>query len=167
MPGSLATVESVAKGLCISSARQSHKLQCLWHQTVGEERTQMQDLTSVFSKVYPYPIFRPLLAHFDFHQLGSNYIMSSIHGKSVYSLRSWSPPAPRLDLTSLLQSDSTAFSPAGLLWATASLRDSRNSPQKSACLHFIPSFLPLLSEVHAAKEDCGLSYRSELQLCWC
>lgn len=92
----------------------------------------MQDLTSVFSKVYPYPIFRPLLADFDFHQLGSHYIIFSIHGQCILLIH-LSLPAPGLDFTSLLQSDS--------------LKDSHNSPWKSACLHLIPSFLPLLSEV--------------------
>lgn len=47
VPGSLATAESVAKDLCISSARQAHKLQCFCPKTLTEERNS--DARSNFS----------------------------------------------------------------------------------------------------------------------
>lgn len=134
----------VAKDLCISSARQSHKFQHFCPQTVAEDRnSEVRPNFYLKKKSLSLPHLQ-VTSSTDFHQLSSHYTIFSMHGKSVYSLDSRSLLALGPDLDSLLQ-DSTAFSPAGLLWAIASLKDSHNSPQKSACLHLIPSFFPLLS----------------------
>ena len=68
----------------------------------------MQDVTSSFSEVYSYPVFRPLLAGFDLRQLESHNIIFPICGKLVDFLHSESLPAPGPDLTSLLLADITA-----------------------------------------------------------
>jgi len=75
----------------------------------------MQDVTSSFSEVYLYPMFRPLLAGFDLCQLESHNVIFPTQGKSVEFLHSESLPAPRSGLLSLLLADIVAFSPAGLL----------------------------------------------------
>lgn len=83
-----------------------------------------------------------------------------MHGKSVYPLRAQSSPALGLDLTSYsLQSNRSA---AG---SNQPERQSHNSPQSISLPppHSFPSLT--LPKVYAAKADCGLSYRSELQLC--
>lgn len=141
VPGSLATAESVGKDLCISSARQSHKLQWFHPQTVAEERNSEAKPNFYFFKSLSLPHLQATSSILWFSSTG----ISLDNFLNTWEISIFSSCKILTSPGAGSYSFSTAFSPAGLLGPTASLKHSHNSPQISACLQFIPSFLPLLS----------------------